>query len=429
LLELAIAIGLIGLNGVFALSELALVSSRKARLAALADSGRAGARAALALADSPGRFLSTVQIGITSIGVLAGAFSGAALGGALTEFLRAQGIPNWIAEPAGFGLVLGAIAYLSVVIGELVPKQLALRDPEAIACAVAPAMAAISRFAAPLVWLLDASSRFVFRMLGASAPDSRCVTEEEIKMLVAEAAGAGVIERDEHRMISGVLRMGDRTARSLMTPRTEVEWLDLSRPTGELLEGLRKARHSRLPVSEGSPDAFIGVLQVKDVLDAVLGGDALDIRALLKAAPVVPEGLDALDLLATLQAAEIPVALVHDEYGQFEGLATPADVLDAIAGAFRAHENEEDEPEMARRADGSWLIAGATPADEVADHLGFRLPQGDFETMAGLILHAMRRLPATGEQVEISGWRFEVVDLDGRRIDKVMATRIVSEPA
>lgn len=422
MLELAIAIGLIALNAVFALSELALVSARKSRLSALADSGRAGARAALRLAESPGRFLSTVQIGITSIGVLAGAFSGAALGAALTGFLRAQDIPNWIAEPAGFGLVLGAITYLSVVVGELVPKQLALRDPESIACIVAPAMAMISRVAAPLVWLLDASTRLVFRLFGAPAADSRAVTEEEIKTLMAEAAGAGVIERDEHRMISGVLRMGDRTARSLMTPRTEVEWLDLSQPESTVFLALRKARHARLPVSENSPDEFLGVLQVKDVLDAALGGGPIDLRALLKPAPIVPEGLDALDLLATLRAAEVPVALVHDEYGQFEGLATPADVLDAIAGAFRS-DDSADEHEMLRRADGSWLIAGATPADEVADHLGFRLPQGEFETMAGLILHAMRRLPAAGEHVDIAGWRFEVVDLDGRRIDKVLAMR------
>jgi len=423
LFELAVAIGLIALNAVFALSELALVSARKSRLAALADSGRSGARAALLLAESPGRFLSTVQIGITSVGVLAGAFSGAALGAALTDFFRAQNIPNWIAEPAGFGLVLGAITFLSIVIGELAPKQLALRNPEAIACAAAPAMAALSRIAAPLVWLLDASTGLVFKLIGAPETDARGVTEEEIKLLVAEAAGAGVIERDEHHMISGVLRMGDRTARSLMTPRTEVEWLDLSRPQGEILEALRKARHSRLPVSEGSPGEFIGVLQVKDVLDAMLGGGRLDIRALVKAAPIAPEGVDALDLLTTLRAAEVPVALVHDEYGQFEGIVTPANVLDAIAGAFRSHDSEDDH-EMTPRADGSWLIAGAAHADEVADHLGFRLPQGDFETLAGLVLHAMRRLPATGDHVDIAGWRFEVLDLDGRRIDKVLATRM-----
>lgn len=428
MIELAVAIGLIALNAIFALSELAVVSSRKSRLAALANSGRAGARSALTLAEAPGRFLSTVQIGITLIGVLAGAFSGAALGAALTDILLAQGASRWVAETAGYGLVLGLIAYLSVVVGELVPKQLALRNPEAIACAVAPAMVALSRAAAPLIWLLDASTRLAMRLFGASEADERAITEDEIKTLVAEAAGAGVIERDEHRMISGVLRMGDRTARSLMTPRTEVEWLDLSRPAAEIREALRKARHSRLPVSDGAPDEILGVLHVKDALNAVLSGGELDVRALLKTAPVVPDGLDALDLLATLKAAETPMALVHDEYGHFDGLATPADVLDAIAGAFRSDAADDDGPEMVRRPDGSWLIAGATPADEAADQLGFRLPDGDYETMAGLVLHAMRRLPATGDCVDVAGWRLEVVDLDGRRIDKVLASPL-SPPA
>jgi len=427
LIELAVAIGLIALNAVFALSELAVVSSRKSRLAALANGGRAGARSALTLAEAPGRFLSTVQIGITLIGVLAGAFSGAALGAALTDILLEQGASRWVADTAGYGVVLGLIAYLSVVVGELVPKQLALRNPEAIACAMAPAMVALSRAAAPLIWLLDASTRLVMRLFGASDAGEHAITEDEIKTLVAEAAGAGVIERDEHRMISGVLRMGDRTARTLMTPRTEVQWLDLSRPAPEIRETLRKARHSRLPAFDGGADEILGVLYVKDALDAVLSGAELDVRALLKTAPVVPDGLDALNLLATLKAAETPMALVHDEYGHFEGLATPADVLDAIAGAFRS-DAADDGPEMVRRPNGSWLISGATPADEVADQLGFRLPDGDYETMAGLVLQAMRRLPATGDCVDVAGWRLEVVDLDGRRIDKVLASPL-SPPA
>jgi putative hemolysin len=421
LIELFVAFGLIALNAVFALSELAVVSSRKSRLAAMARTGRAGARAALALADSPGRFLSAVQIGITLIGILAGAFSGAALGASLTVFISGQGAPLWIAEAAGFGLVLGGITYLSVVVGELVPKQLALRDPEAVACVVAGPMTALTVIAGPVVWLLDASTRLVFKMFGAPASDAATVTEEEIKTLLAEAAGAGVIARDEHHMIAGVLRMGDRAARSLMTPRMDVEWLDLSRPMDDVLQSLRKARHARLPVSNGSPDEFLGVLRVQDVLDAALAKGEPDIRALLKQAPIVPDGLDALDLLATLKAAETPMALVHDEYGDFKGLATPADVLDAIAGAFRSDEAKED---AVRRQDGSWLIAGATPADEVADLLGFRLPEGEFETIAGLIIHTMRRLPATGETIAIGGWRFEVVDLDGRRVDKLLASRL-----
>jgi putative hemolysin len=428
-LELGIAILLIGLNGLFALSELAIVSARNARLKAMAEAGRAGAETALRLAEDPGRFLSTVQIGITLVGVLAGAFSGAALGERLTEILMTSGVPERVAEPLGFGVVIAIITYLSVVVGELVPKHLALKNAEGIACAIAPLMAFISRVAAPIVWLLDASTKLIFRLFGQSTESQSAVTEEEIKTIMAEAETAGVIETDERKMISGVLRLGDRAVRGVMTPRTDVDWIDLDDSELHIRDLLTKTTHSRLPVAEGAADNMIGVVQARELLAAVLSDKPLDIRAHIRTAPVIPDSLNALDALDTLREAEVPMALVHDEYGHFEGIVTPADILDAIAGAFRSDEDTA-EPEAFQREDGSWLLAGWMPADEMAEQLGIVLPERrDYETVAGLVIGELHHLPDTGETVEALGWRFEVVDLDGRRIDKVLASRIEQQAA
>ncbi len=429
MLELTIVAVLIALNGLFSLSELAIVSSRRPRLKTMAEAGRVGAKTALALAEEPGRFLSTVQIGITLVGILAGAFSGASLGGRLGDILIAYGLSAGVAGPLGYGLVVAVITYLSVVIGELVPKHLALGNTEAIACAVAPLMAMVSKVAAPVVWLLDASTKLVFRLLGRSAASDSAVTEEEIRTVVAEAETAGVIETDERKMISGVLRLGGKAARGIMTPRTDVDWIDLADSESETRERLIKTSHSRLPVAEGSPDNVVGIVQARELLAASLSGKPFDIRAYIRQAPIILDTLDALDALHLLQEAEVPMALVHDEYGHFDGLVTPADILDAIAGAFRSDEGN-DEPEAVRREDGSWLLAGWMPADEMADQLSVVLPpQRHYETVAGLVIHELQHLPETGEVVEALGWRFEVVDMDGRRVDKVLARRIGSETA
>jgi putative hemolysin len=428
-LELGIAFLLILLNGLFALSELAIVSARKARLKTMADTGRAGASTALKLAEEPGRFLSTVQIGITLVGVLAGAFSGAALGAMLTQILLDQGMPERAAEPLGYGLVIGSITYLSVVVGELVPKHLALKNAEGIACAVAPLMALISRVAAPVVWLLDASTKLIFRLLGQSTESENAVTEEEIKTIMAEAETAGVIETDERKMIAGVMRLGDRAVRGIMTPRTDVDWIDLDDDEFDIRELLINTPHSRLPVAEGHPDNMLGVVQARELLAASLKHEALDIRAHIRKAPIIPDTLDALDALEVLRKAEVPMALVHDEYGHFDGIVTPADILDAIAGAFRSDEGEA-EPEAVQREDGSWLLAGWMPADEMAEQLGIALPERrNYETVAGLVIGELQHLPNAGEAVEKLGWRFEVVDMDGRRIDKVLAQRITDSAA
>ncbi|KQP55158.1 MULTISPECIES: hemolysin family protein [unclassified Methylobacterium] len=423
MIELAVAVALILLNGAFALSELAVVSSRKSRLRTMVEAHRPGAKAAMALADDPGRFLSTVQIGITLVGILSGAVSGAALGERLTTILFEAGLSKAVSDPLGYGLVIAAITYLSVIIGELVPKHVALRDPEGFACMVAPTMRVISRAALPAVWLLDASTRAVFRVLGQEAASASAVTEEEIRSIVAEAETAGVIETDERKMIAGVLRLGDRAVRGVMTPRTDVHWIDLDKDPAEIRAMLLASPHSRVPVGEGNPDNMLGVVQVREIVKALVENVDFDLRAYIRTAPVLPDTLDALDALTALQAAEVPMALVHDEYGHFDGLVTPADILDAIAGAFHS---EDPEPEAVQRQDGSWLIAGWMPVDEMADQLGIKLESNrDYETAAGLVIARFQRLPETGEVCEIAGWRFEVVDLDGRRIDKILVSRIM----
>jgi putative hemolysin len=283
-------------------------------------------------------------------------------------------------------------------------------------------MLVLSNIAAPAVWLLNASTSLIFNLFGPASDDGSTVTEEELKMLVGEAESAGVIEEEERRMISGVLRLGDRTVRGLMTPRSDVDWIDLVDDEASIRELLIETPHSRLPVSEGTPDNVIGVVQSRELLATMLSGQPLDIRSHIQPAPVIPDTLHALDALATLRDAEVPMALVHDEYGHFEGVVTPADALEAIVGAFRS-DTETPEPDAVRREDGSWLLAGSMPVDEMAETLGITLPESrSYHTVGGLVISEIEHLPNTGEYVDALGWRFEVIDLDGRRIDKVLAT-------
>jgi putative hemolysin len=424
--EIGIVVVLICVNGLLAMSELAVVSARPARLKAMTDRNVKGAATALRLGENPGRFLSTVQIGITLVGVLSGAFSGATLGERLSDVLVEFGVRSGLADAFGVGIVVAVITYASLIAGELVPKQIALRDPEAIAARVAPAMSLLATVGAPLVFVLDISGRALLWLLGQGGESDEKVTDEEIKMLVAEAEHHGTIESEERAMIAGVMRLGDRAVRAVMTPRTEVDWINANADEAAIRKVLTDSPHSRLPVGEGSVDTMIGVVQARDVLAALLAGESLDLRRHVRTAPIVHDQADALDVLNTLKVSEVPVALVHDEYGHFEGLVTPADILEAIVGAFRA-DADEDEPAAVQRDDGSWLIAGYMQADEMADLLNIDLPENrDYETVAGYILSLMHHLPATGECVDAQGWRFEVVDLDGRRIDKVLVARLHS---
>ncbi len=422
-LQILLVLGLIMLNGLLAMSELAIASSRAAKLRAMADRKVKGSRRALALASDPGRFLSTVQIGITLIGILAGAFSGATFGRPLSAGLEAAGVPENIAETLGFGLVIGLITYLSLIIGELVPKQIALRNPERIACLVAPAMTILAKVSSPLVWLLDRSGRLVLALLGQTRAQGDTVTDAEIHALIADAESAGVLEPEERTMIAGVMRLGDRLARTLMTPRADVEMIDVDETPAKIGKQMAESGHSRFIAYEGSPDNILGVIQSKDLAAALLRRAKPNIKQLVKQAPVIPDALDALDVVEKLQESDVHFGLVYDEYGHFEGVITTADILEAIVGVFR-HDDAEPEPQIVERDDGSLLVAGNTPIDALSDRLHMALPPTrDYQTAAGFVLDRMGHFPATGESFNEHGYNFEVIDLDGRRIDKLLVSK------
>jgi len=423
--DVVIILALIALNGVLAMSELAVVSAREARLKAMARSGSGGAQCALALAADPGRFLSTVQIGITLIGILAGAYSGASLGSPVAQRLQLAGLDPDTAQTVGFSLVIIVVTYLSLVVGEIVPKQLALRSPEAVAAVVSRPMRWLSRIAAPFVWLLDRTSALIFAMMRLNRESENTVTAEELHLVVAEAQTAGVLEESERAIISGVVRLADRPVREVMTPRTDVDWIDISASGPELRSALKQTPHSRIPVAEGSVDNIVGVVRARDLLEAMLDGRDLNLRELARSAPVIPDLMDAMDALAVLRSAEVPLALVHDEYGHFDGIVTPGSILAALAGVFHHDIEEGDEPDIVEREDGSFLLSGAANADVLADRLGIRLSADrDFSTVAGFALEVLKHLPETGERFTHDGWSFEIVDMDGRKIDKLIASRV-----
>lgn len=424
LLEILLVFALTLVNGVLAMSELAIVSSRSSRLKVMADKGSRGAAIAMRLAADPGRFLSSVQIGITLVGVLSGAFSGATLGVRLASALAAAGISPALSQTLGVGGVVVAITYLSLIFGELVPKQIALRSPEAAAARIAPLLNVIAIAAAPLVWVLDRSGKIVLSLLGQSGAADQSMTDEEVRLVIAEARSAGVLEKVESDMIAGVMRIADRPARGLMVPRHEVKTVALSDSPEAVIRRFRDTGHSRLPVQDGDPNNVLGVFRSRDFL--ALGEDQAptDLESWLIEAPVVRERMGALDVLEILRRSPAHMVLVYDEYGNFEGIITPMDVLQAIAGDFDG--DAQDEPRIVEREDGSLLVAGWMAADEFADRIGITLETDrDYDTVAGLVIDRMGSLPQIGEHVLVSGWRIEVVDLDGRRIDKLLVAREV----
>ncbi|HSQ98508.1 MAG TPA: hemolysin family protein [Sphingomicrobium sp.] len=429
-IDVVLLLALIALNGALAMSELAIVSSREARLKALARSGSSGAQCALDLAAEPGRFLSTVQSGITLIAIFAGAFSGEALGGPAAERLQLLGIDDKTAHTAGFAFFIVITTFLSLVIGEIVPKQIALRSPEPIAVVVARPMRVMSKVVAPFVWLLDRSSALIFKLLGLDRGSKNQVTAEELHLVVAEAQTAGVLEEDERAMISGIVRLADRPVREVMTPRTEIDWIDVESTQEEIRQALLETAHTRIPVADGSVENIVGVIQIRDVVAALLENRPLDLKRLCRTAPVIPDLMDAMDALAVLRAAEVPLALVNDEYGHLDGIVTPGSILAALAGTF-AHDIElGEEPPLLERDDGSWLVSGAANADVLSDRLGIAMPEDrDYSTVAGFALSVLKHLPETGETFRHDGWSFEVVDMDGRKIDKLIASRPKKRPA
>jgi putative hemolysin len=419
--EILVILALIILNGVLAMSELAIVSARPGRLKALEGKSR-GARMALRLAEHPGRFLSTVQIGITAVGVLSGALSGATLGLRLQQWLQAQGVdPDWAAT-LGVGGVVVAITYVSLIVGELVPKQMALRNAEGVAIRMAPAMTFLSVIGAPLVWFLDKSGKSLLWVLGQGGESENKVTEEEVHVLLAEAHEEGVLETEEREMITGVMRLSDRTARALMTPRHEVDMLPLDATGAEAVAALRKVARPRMPVANAEGEV-VGIVLLTEAFQAVSRRETVSIRALVHEVPVVSDRAEALDVLEILQKTEHHFVLVYDEYGHFEGILTTDDVLEAITGAVAA--SEADEPAMVEREDGSFLVAGWMPVDEFCDRLS--LPHelaGEYDTVAGLVLHQLGQIPDLGASFIAEDYRFEVIDLDGRRIDKVLVAQV-----
>ncbi len=424
--DVAIILVLILLNGVFAMSELAIVSSRDPRLQAAEKRGSRGAKIARQLASDPGRFLSTVQVGITLIGVLTGAYSGASLGQPVAERLQALfGLDAETALSIAFAVVIALTTYASLIAGELVPKQFALRAPERIAIIVAPMMYWLSKIGAPLVWLLDASSALVFRLLGLNRESEDRVTAEELHLIVAEASKSGVIEESERAIISGVVRLADRPVREVMTPRKDVDWVDVALDARGVRDKLLETPHSRLPVARGSVDDIVGVVQARDIASALFRGEVLDLEQLMRPAKVIHDQIDAMDALEALRAADVPMLLVHDEYGHFDGLVTPADLLSAIAGEFASDQDIGSEPFVVERDDGSLLIAGSMPADQMAERLGIELGEDrDYATAAGHVLAILKHLPTEGEKFTDRGWRFEIVDMDGRKIDKLLVTEV-----
>ncbi|HEU0043079.1 hemolysin family protein [Sphingomonas sp.] len=424
-LDVFIILALIALNGVFAMSELAIVSARKARLEAMARSGKHGARAALVLQSDPSKFLSTVQIGITLIGIVAGAYSGSSLGTPVAMRLQGLGLSPETARTVALVLVIGLTTYASLIVGELVPKQFALRKPEGIAVVIAAPMRWLAILTAPLVWLLDKTSALIFHLLRLDRESEDNVTAEELHLIVAEASKSGVIEEHERSIISGVVRLADRPVREVMTPRTDLDWVDADLDADGIRDALLGTQHSRLLVAEGSIDAVIGVVQARDIAGALFRHEPLELRRLMRKAPVVIDQIDAMDALTALRGAEVPMALIHDEYGHFEGIVTPADLLAAIAGEFASDADPDEAPSLVEREDGSLLVAGTMAADSLADRLGMDLPEDrDYATVAGLALAIFKHLPGEGESFVEQGWRFEVVDLDGRRIDKLLVSSV-----
>lgn len=424
LFEIGVIFILLILNGLFAMSELAVVSSRRPRLEAMASKGSKGAATVLKLAADPGRFLSSVQIGITLVGILAGAYSGATLSEPLARLLLSWGVPTSAASPLSIALVVGLITYFSLVIGELVPKQIALANPEAVASLMARPMLGIAFIAAPAAFVLERSSRLIIASLGLKATGQSSVTDEEIKAVIAEGTSSGILEPEEKELMAGVMRLADRSIRAVMIPRPDITGIDLEWDDRRIIEAIANSSHSRYPVFTGSIDMVQGVIQAKDLLNQHLQGEPLDIRSRIRQVDMVPDTASALDVLDTLRRSPLQMVMVIDEYGSVEGMVTAADILTAIVGNLGGEASEEVS-EIVERVDGSWLIDADLGVDLVAEKIncqGLNDPDRDYETLAGFVLSVTKAIPATGDVVDWRGWTFEIVDMDGRRIDKVLVT-------
>ncbi|QPF74996.1 HlyC/CorC family transporter [Roseateles sp. DAIF2] len=429
-MDTALVIFLILLNGLFAMSEMALTASRKARLQVMVEGGESGAQAAMDLHENPTKFLSTVQIGITSIGVLNGIVGEAAFSGPLGAWLEAIfHMPQRAADLTATGLVVMIITVLTIIFGELVPKRLGQIYPETVARLVAPPMEFLSLVARPLVKLLSFSTDATLGLLGLRGKVQRGVTEEEIAASLEEGLDAGVIEEQEHQMVRNVFRLDERQVGSMMIPRAEIAWLDIDDDASQVLEMLKAHGYSRYPVCRGGLSDVVGVMSAQQLLQRSLACEPLVLAEGLEAPIFVPETLSGMELLEHFRGSDAQLVFVVDEYGEVQGVISVRDVLEAIAGEFSAP--SDGDAWAVQREDGSWLMDGLIPSPELKDRLGLKeLPEEDrgrYNTLAGMVMLLLGRLPRTADVVEWNAWRFEVVDLDGKRVDKVLVSRLADD--
>lgn len=419
-LEILIIVLLTIINGVFSMSEAAVIASRRARLQQMVERGSSGAQAAIEISEEPNRFLSTVQIFITLVGIIGGAFGGATVAQEIADSLRGTPVARY-ADAIGFAVVVLFTTYLSLVIGELAPKRLALRSPERIAALIAAPMQTLSKLASPIVKLLSISTDAILRLLGMYESDDSPVTEEEITTMIQQGVEAGIFEEAEHDMVEGIFRLGDRRISSLMTPRTEIVWLNIQDSLEENQKKMMGGQYSRFPLCDGDLDHVLGLVEAKDMLATLFAGKPLDLAALNEEPIYVPEAMTSAKVLELFRESGVHMAFVIGEYGGLEGLVTVQDILEAIVG-----EGGED-AEVVQRKDGSWLLDGLLSVDDLKDHLEVDdLPGeiGHYETLSGFIMAQLGHIPKEGDAFEWSGFRFEVIDMDGMRVDKVLVNAV-----
>lgn len=421
-LEVVVILLLIGVNGIFAMTEIALISARRTRLERLASHGNRRAALALDLASHPDLFLSTVQIGITMVGILAGAFGGATIAEQIDQRLEQFPRLDPYSEVIAIGSVVLVITYLSLVVGELVPKRIALNAPEKVAVATAPLMRSMSRLATPAVWLLSKSTHLVLKVLRIRETTEPPITEEDLRALLRKGAAAGTIPKGEQEVVERVFRLGDRPVEAIMSPRAEIEWLDLRQPLEKIRQQALASTHTRFPVADEHLDHLSGVIQAKDLWSVPVDA-AEKIRTQLIQPLYIPASLPAFRLLELFRETKIHVAIVLDEYGSLRGMVTPSDILEALVGAL-PQPGEEPETAVVAREDGSFLVDAALGMDEVKGLLGVSTVEGEkgegYQSLAGYLIEQIRRIPRVGDVVEKSGFRFEIVDMDGKRVDRIL---------
>ncbi len=427
-MEILILVSLILLNGLFAMSEIAIVTARKSRLTALAHNGRSSAAIALKLAEDPTQFLSTVQIGITSIGILNGIFGEAVLAGPFSMWLQSYGLSEGFSSIFATVLVVVVVTYVSIVVGELVPKRIGQISAETIACIMAKPMLLLALLTKPFVWLLTGSTHAMMRLFGFAHSQESNVTHEDIQAMLQEGSSSGVIEHTEHTMVKNVFRLDERSISSLMVPRSDIVFLDIELSLSENMQRVMQSPHSRFPICKGHADELIGIISAKQLLAQSVAGTLNDLQQLAQPCNFVPDSLTGMELLEHFRSSGSQMVFVVDEYGDLKGLVTLQDLMDALTGEFNQADSAEQDLMIVQRDDGSYLLDGLLPVIDLKDCLGIsKLPEEDskrYQTLNGLIMMLLGKIPQTADKVEVDDWLLEIVDMDGKRIDKVLAKRI-----